>query len=65
MADHYYGINRSSGLDPNRLQVGTSTFGTDLELRSRDGQSLNRLDILNGLKVLTAYFSKGDALVVG
>ena len=64
MSDRFYSINRNAGLNPNQLTLGTSSSGADIEIRTRDGKNLTRLDLQNALKVFAAYFAKNDSLVV-
>ena len=63
MADHFYSVLRGDGLDPATVTAGTSTSGEAIELRTRDGLSLNRQDVLNALKCLEYYFEKPNNAV--
>jgi hypothetical protein len=58
MPDHFYGLDKSAGLEPNSVRVGTSSIGQNLELRTRDGVGLQRMDVVNGLRTLLAFFEK-------
>jgi hypothetical protein len=64
MSDHFFGVPKGAGLDPLRVTVGTGTDGDVVELRVHDGAGLSRLDVLNCLRTLRAYFSKNSAVVI-
>jgi hypothetical protein len=60
MADHFYSVLKGEGFDPATVTAGTSTSGESIELRVADGDTLanTKLNILNALRTLMAYFEK-------
>lgn len=63
MADHYYSVQRGEGFDPNTVTAGTSSSSENIELRTRDGASLTKIDVIKGLETLLAYFQKPNTSV--
>lgn len=62
MANHYYGVNRGAGIDPNNVTVGTSTGSKDVELVVLDGVSgQNKTDVLKALDAIRAKLVTSDA----
>lgn len=56
MTMHYIGFNRGvEGFKPSDFTVGTSTGGTDMELRYDDTKSLTRLDLVKFVEALERY----------
>ena len=62
MPDHFYSVQKGTGLDPNRVVTGTSTSGGSVELRIHDGDGHTRLGVSLLLDVLKAYFDRGGAV---
>lgn len=57
MADHFYALNIGRSLDPSKVTTGTSSSSAQaIELRTLDGAGLTRMDVLQALKQLEAYF---------
>lgn len=46
MADYYYGINRGDTQNPQKVQVGTVSNGTDFELHVSTTHTPTKLDVL-------------------
>lgn len=63
MADKFYSVLKGDQFDPNTVTVGAGTSGEAIELRVVSGASISKLDILNALETLQAYFSKNDASI--
>lgn len=59
MASEYYGVNRGSDLQPNKVTFGTSTGGTDIELRVDLTKGFNRKEVLNAIKALENFILHG------
>ena len=55
MADHFYSVVKGDGLSSGNVTAGTSTSGEAMELRTRDGQGLTQMDVVQGLQSLLAY----------
>jgi hypothetical protein len=65
MADRYFSLLKGSGLDPNRVTVGTSTSGQSIELRVHDSDGHNTMSVNMALDCLRAFFSRsGGASLV-
>lgn len=45
MTQRYIGVNRGADYSPDALTVGTSTGGTDIELRIDDTKGLTTVEI--------------------
>ena len=69
MADHFYGVNKGAGADPNgdvgfqAVAVGTSTTGKSIELRLHDGDALNKIEVLKALEALEDYILRPDTII--
>lgn len=55
MADHFYSVVKGDGISPANVTVGTSTSSEAMELRTRDGQGLTQMDVVQGLEAIKAY----------
>lgn len=61
MADHFVGINRGlNGTQYSDFTTGTSTGGTDIELRVGDGLNLTRKDIDLALEAFERFFQNAQ-----
>ena len=62
MADHFYSLSAGPAESPvTVIATGTSTQGGTIELRTHDGASLTRIDVLKALEALEGYFSMNNA----
>ena len=60
MSDHYVGLNRGqNGLSDDQYVIGTSTGGTDVEVRIADGAGLSRFDVVLILQAMTRRVEMG------
>lgn len=58
MADHYISWNKGDAISPANITTGTSSTGADhVELRTRDGAGLTKLDVQLALEAFEAYYA--------
>jgi hypothetical protein len=62
MADHFYGINVGGGLDPVGVTIGTSTAGSDIELRLRDGiAGMDKVKVNSAFHAIISAIDRANA----
>lgn len=62
MPDHFYGVDLGAGIDPNNVEVGTSTTSKKIELRIEDGVSGNsKKEVLKAIEAIKAKIIEGNA----
>lgn len=67
MASHYLSLNRGeAGFSRGEFTTGTSSTSTDeIELRTLDGVSLTRQEVILALKAFERYLTSPDLKVAG
>ena len=65
MARHYYDINKGDGFNPKSVAVSTSAGSGSVEISTLDGAGLTKIDVLNAIEALEAYFEIPNNSVTG
>jgi hypothetical protein len=60
MASEYFGLNRGDSGNIYKVQTGTSTSSTDVELRADLTKSLTRLDIELLVETIMNFINSGN-----